>query len=92
MSAKLIKHTRKPLILTKDVKNPKPDRRYGPAKWEFHSDWLEGTTFFINTETYEKEDGTTFEIITLEYCYHRVDPCRVPDLVAALKAPDELSE
>jgi len=88
MSWELIKRTREPLVLTKDVKNPKPDRRYRGNNWEYYPVWLAGSTFFLVTETLKKEDGTTHETVTLEYCYHQVGLHRVPDLVAALKTSE----
>jgi len=77
------------MVLPKDVVNPKPDRRYGVQRWEFYPIWFAGMTpIFLNTDTFENKDGSTFETVTLEYMYHRVGPHRVPDLMAALKVSE----
>jgi len=38
------------LVLTKDVKNPKPDRRY-KRDWRFAPVWKKGTKFVVEVET-----------------------------------------
>jgi hypothetical protein len=50
---KRLSSTEETLVLTKDVKNPKPDRRY-KRNWSLEPLWEKGTKFVVTTEFHER--------------------------------------
>lgn len=50
---KLIKTTEETFVLTKDVENPRPDRRY-KSDWRMEPVWKKGTKFVVTTDYYER--------------------------------------